>query len=71
MQEKSNTKENELREPPVDRLARLLWEQCDWLVGISVALVVVTLMWLVLHLGGVHTPLCAISPSPQTHHSSR
>jgi hypothetical protein len=69
--EKSNTETEKYREPPMDRFARLLWEQCDWFVSIGLGAAVVTLMWLVLHLGGVHTPLCAISPSPQTHHSSR
>jgi len=47
--EKSLSKK-EYREPPVDRLARLLWEQCDFIVGIGVGAFVVSLIWVIVHM---------------------
>jgi len=49
MPEKSNTKKNELRESPMDRLARLLWEQHEFAAGVGVGLAVAAFVFVVLH----------------------
>ena len=57
MQEKSLNQTQECREPPMDRLARLLWEQCDFVAGVGVGITIVTLIWLVFHVSMSHATL--------------
>jgi hypothetical protein len=47
MQEKSLNQTKDHREPPVDRLARLLWEQCDWVATIGLVAAIMMLFKLV------------------------